>query len=177
MENPEDWAQLKDDIVLIYPTPHRLVLPYLHRAADEACGGGGHRRPAGRGPAPGLGKSRLPAPRVSGTDADENPLRRPSPGRGITQVAAMQLRRHGEDHRRSVVNVNFTAGLDKCAAMQREAFSRRWMGSSSGSLNTAATRRYAEELSRLTGLLPAIPCGNSTGWLRGYPCLSWGALS
>ena len=43
VENPEDWEQLKDDIVLIYPHTHRLVLPYLHRPGRG--GGGGHRRP------------------------------------------------------------------------------------------------------------------------------------
>ena len=40
VENPEDWEQLKDDIVLIYPHSHRLVLPHLHCLGRS--GGGGY---------------------------------------------------------------------------------------------------------------------------------------
>ena len=35
VENPEDWAQLKDDIVLLYPTP-TVWSSHVYIALDEA---------------------------------------------------------------------------------------------------------------------------------------------
>ena len=75
VENPEDWAQLKDDIVLIYPTP-TVWSSHIYIALDEevqrlAWENHGFRT------------------EVSGTDADENHFGVPHLAAEITQVAAM----------------------------------------------------------------------------------------
>ena len=87
VENPEDWAQLKDDIVLIYPTP-TVWSSHIYIALDEAGEAGidalldeeiqrlawenhGFRT------------------EVSGTDADEDHFGVPHLAAEITQVAAM----------------------------------------------------------------------------------------
>ena len=168
VENPEDWAQLKDDIVLIYPTP-TVWSSHIFIALDEAG-------EAGIDALLDEEVQRLAwenhgfRTEVSGTDADENHFGVPHLDPGGRHA---QLRRHGEDHRRAVVNVNFTAGLDKCA-VQREAFSQMdgliVYGSKYGT-----TRRYAEELSRLTGL-PAIPCGEFHRLAEGSILVYLGAL-
>ena len=85
VENPEDWAQLKDDIVLLYPTP-TVWSSHVYIALDEAGEAGilldeevqrlawenhGFRT------------------EVSGTDADEDHFGVPHLAAEITQVAAM----------------------------------------------------------------------------------------
>ena len=75
VENPEDWAQLKDDIVLIYPTP-TVWSSHIYIALDEA----GERL---------AWENHGFRTEVSGTDADENHFGVPHLAAEITQVAAM----------------------------------------------------------------------------------------
>ncbi len=152
VENPEDWAQLKDDIVLIYPTP-TVWSSHIYIALDEAG-------EAGIDALLDEEVQRLAwenhgfRTEVSGTDADENHFGVPHLAAEITQVAAMP---------------SYAA-----CAVQREAFSQMdgliVYGSKYGT-----TRRYAEELSRLTGL-PAIPCGEFHRLAEGSILVYLGAL-
>lgn len=87
VENPEDWAQLKDDIVLIYPTP-TVWSSHIYIALDDE---------GGRGIDALLDEEiqRLAwenhgfRTEVSGTDADEDHFGVPHLAAEITQVAAM----------------------------------------------------------------------------------------
>ncbi len=87
VENPEDWAQLKDDIVLIYPTP-TVWSSHIYIALDEAG-------EAGIDALLDEEVQRLAwenhgfRTEVSGTDADENHFGVPHLAAEITQVAAM----------------------------------------------------------------------------------------
>ena len=87
VENPEDWAQLKDDIVLIYPTP-TVWSSHIYIALDEAG-------EAGIDALLDEEVQRLAwenhgfRTEVSGTDADEDHFGVPHLAAEITQVAAM----------------------------------------------------------------------------------------
>ena len=87
VENPEDWAQLKDDIVLIYPTP-TVWSSHIYIALDEAG-------EAGIDALLDEEVQRLAwenhgfRTEVSGTDTDENHFGVPHLAAEITQVAAM----------------------------------------------------------------------------------------
>ena len=87
VENPEDWAQLKDDIVLIYPTP-TVWSSHVYIALDEAGEAGIDALLDGE-------VQRLAwenhgfRTEVSGTGADEDHFGVPHLAAEITQVAAM----------------------------------------------------------------------------------------
>lgn len=87
VENPEDWEQLKDDIVLIYPTP-TVWSSHIYIALDEAG-------EAGIDALLDEEVQRLAwenhgfRTEVSGTDADEDHFGVPHLAAEITQVAAM----------------------------------------------------------------------------------------
>ena len=171
VENPEDWAQLKDDIVLITPPPPsgppistsrwtRRGEAGIDALLDEEV-----QRLAWKITA---SAPRYPARTPTKTTSASLTWPRRSP-RWPPCPATPPWRRSSPLCR----NVNFTAGLDKCA-VQREAFSQMdgliVYGSKYGT-----TRRYAEELSRLTGL-PAIPCGEFHRLAEGSILVYLGAL-
>ena len=87
VENPGDWAQLKDDIVLLYPTP-TVWSSHVYIALDEAG-------EAGIDALLDEEVQRLAwenhgfRTEVSGTDADEDHFGVPHLAAEITQVAAM----------------------------------------------------------------------------------------
>ena len=93
VENPEDWEQLKDDIVLIYPTP-TVWSSHIYIALDEA----------GEAGIDALMDEEIQRLAWENHGFRTRPLRRPPPGRGDHPGGRhAQLRRHGEDHCRSVV--------------------------------------------------------------------------
>ena len=87
VENPEDWEQLKDDIVLIYPTP-TVWSSHIYIALDEA-GEAGIDALLDEGIQSLAWEHHGFRTEVSGTDADEDHFDVPHLAAEITQVAAM----------------------------------------------------------------------------------------
>ena len=103
VENPEDWAQLKDDIVLLStPTPTVLVLPHLHRPGRRGAGGASTpcwTRRSSAWP----GKITASAPRYPARTPTKTTSASPTWPARSPRWPPCPVRRHGEDHRRTVV--------------------------------------------------------------------------
>ena len=103
VENPEDWAQLKDDIVLLYPTP-TVWSSHVYIALDEA----------GEAGVDALLDEEIQRLAWENHGFPHRGIRHPvrhwtfpgtPPGPGDHPGGRhTQLRRHGEDHRRAVVS-------------------------------------------------------------------------